>query len=143
MRQISKQFRDFTATLMGEMSEEDFRLFTEIGISRFRPSRDDATGWAMGYLRCHAFEALLSRRHTKYEEYELGDSHITDLWVWEMDTERLVAGFHRGYRKLPTSLIVEDIVEELASVLFFHIYGPIPNRPFFPRLTGVEVMPLP
>ena len=78
--------------------------------------------WVTGILNGHRFEALVFPEHAEFEEYELGKSRISKLWIQDLATKRTVYNFDRGDDIPAANDAVSQIIEYLADGLacFLH-----------------------
>lgn len=92
-----------------------------LGIHRRRAAAGGT--WVIGSVAGHRFEALVFPDHAECEEYELGESRISKLWIQILADHQTVANFDRGWDILPKSNAVWAIVDFLAAGLADLIYA--------------------
>jgi hypothetical protein len=85
--------------------------------------RDAGTGtWAIGVVNGHHFEALVFPCHAERQDYELGNSRISKLWLQELFSEETTANFDRGWDIRPRTKIAVAIVDYLVGHLADLVY---------------------
>ena len=87
-------------------------------------TRREAAGgiWVNGFIAGHKFECLVFPEHTVCEDYELGKSRISKLWLRRISDKTTVANFDRGWDIQPANDTVWAIVDFLAAGLADTIY---------------------
>ena len=86
--------------------------------------RDSGAGaWVSGRIAGHRFEALVFPEHAESEEYELGTSKISKLWIQRLADQKTVLNFDRGWDVQPTDDLAGRIADFLAAGLAEHVYG--------------------
>lgn len=107
--------------------QNDTTLHDDLGhdlkITRCEPRTDIGGVWVSGTLAGHRFEALVFAEHTESEEYELGRSRISKLWLRDQSSRQTVFNWDRGLDQPPTSPLAQAIVDFLAAGLAEHIFG--------------------
>ena len=98
--------KDGTMTDIGE----------DLEFKKITPRKVGGT-WVAGSLNGHAFEALVFPEHAEYEDYELGTSKISKLWLRRNADRKTVANFDRGWDIKPTDDAASDIVDFLCAGL--------------------------
>ena len=79
--------------------------------------------WVSGTIAGHAFQVLVFEGHAENEEYELGTSRISKLWLRRQADRQVVANFDRGWDVEPTTDIAREIVDFLAAGIAEHVFG--------------------
>ncbi len=87
-------------------------------------TRDQMGGtWVDGTLDGHRFQVLVFKDHAENEDYELGASRISKLWLRRQADPQVVANFDRGWDVEPTTDIAREIVDFLAAGIAEHVFG--------------------
>ena len=79
--------------------------------------------WVSGTIAGHAFQVLVFEGHAENEDYELGTSRISKLWLRRQADRQVVANFDRGWDVEPTTDIAREIVDFLAAGIAEHVFG--------------------
>lgn len=79
--------------------------------------------WVRGSIAGHSFEVLVFADHAESEEYELGTSRISKLWLRRQADRQVVANFGRGWDLQPTTEDARAIVDFLAAGIAEHVFG--------------------
>ena len=79
--------------------------------------------WVSGTIAGHTFQVLVFPEHAESEEYELGTSRISKLWLRRQADPQVVANFDRGWDVEPTTDIAREIVDFLAAGIAEHVFG--------------------
>ena len=79
--------------------------------------------WVTGTLHGHQFEALVFAEHAESEEYELGDSRISKLWVQRIADRQTTFNWDRGLDLPAADQTTQAVVDFLAAGLAEHIFG--------------------
>jgi hypothetical protein len=100
----------------------------EIGsdlVIRKTTPRDGGVGgtWVDGTIAGHRFQVLVFEDHAESEEYELGTSRISKLWLQRQTDHEVVANFDRGWDVQPTTRNAKTIVDFLAAGIAEHTFG--------------------
>jgi hypothetical protein len=87
--------------------------------------RDRGIGgtWVDGTINGHRFQVLVFADHAESEEYELGTSRISKLWLQRQTDKKEVANFDRGWDLEPTTHDAKAIVDFLAAGIAEHSFG--------------------
>jgi hypothetical protein len=87
--------------------------------------RDGGIGgtWVDGTINGHRFQVLVFADHAENEEYELGTSRISKLWLQRQTDKKEVASFDRGWDLEPTTPDAKAIVDFLAAGIAEHTFG--------------------
>ena len=87
--------------------------------------RDGGIGgtWVDGTINGHRFQVLVFADHAESEEYELGTSRISKLWLRHQADRQVVANFDRGWDLQPTTDDARAIVDFLAEGIAEHTFG--------------------
>ena len=73
--------------------------------------------WVRGHLCGHRFNALAYRVHAENEEYELGQSRLSKLWVQRLADKVTVFNWDRGSDVEAKDEVAQAIVDFLAEGL--------------------------
>ncbi len=79
--------------------------------------------WATGTIAGHHFEGLVFPEHAECQDFELGASRISKLWLQELYDEKTVVNFDRGWDVRPRTKIAAAIVDFLVANLAERIYN--------------------
>ncbi len=79
--------------------------------------------WVSGTIAGHTFQALVFEDHAENEDYELGRSRISKLWLRRQADRQVVANFDRGWDLRPTTDTARAIVDFLAAGIAEHTFG--------------------
>ena len=79
--------------------------------------------WVSGTIAGHNFQVLVFEGHAETEEYELGTSRISKLWLRRQADRHVVANFDRGWDLQPTTDEARAIVDFLAAGIAEHVFG--------------------
>ncbi len=79
--------------------------------------------WVSGTIAGHTFQVLVFPEHAESEEYELGTSRISKLWLRRQADRRVVANFDRGWDLHPTTDDAHANVDFLAAGIAEHTFG--------------------
>jgi hypothetical protein len=79
--------------------------------------------WIDGTLAGHRFQALVFADHAECEEYELGTSKISKLWVQCLADKKGVFNWDRGMDQPAETDLAQAIVDFLAAGLADLIYA--------------------
>lgn len=79
--------------------------------------------WVIGLIAGHRFDALAFPEHAESEEYELGDSRISRLWIRREADQQVVLNFDRGWDIRPVTKTAAVIADFLAAGLAEHVFG--------------------
>ncbi|MBL8815254.1 MAG: hypothetical protein JNL58_04435 [Planctomyces sp.] len=78
--------------------------------------------WVSGTIAGHTFEILVFADHAENEEYELGTSRISKLWLRRQADRQVVANFDRAWDLHPTTGDAREIVDFLAAGIAEHTF---------------------
>ena len=73
--------------------------------------------WVRGTIEGLAFDALVFPEHAEREDFELGTSRISKLWLKNLYTGKCEANFDRGWDVVPTCPKAADATNALAAHL--------------------------
>jgi hypothetical protein len=79
--------------------------------------------WVSGTIAGHTFQVLVFEGHAENEDYELGTSRISKLWLRRQADRQVVANFDRGWDLQPTTDDARAIVDFLAAGIAEHTFG--------------------
>ena len=98
-------------------------LGDDLKITKTDSSRQMGGTWVTGSIAGHSFQVLVFEDHAECEEYELGTSRISKLWLRRQADRQVVANFDRGWDFEPTTDAAREIVGFLAAGIAEHIFG--------------------
>ena len=79
-------------------------LGNDLVITKTEARQLNAPGtWVSGSIAGHSFQILVFPEHAESEEYELGTSRISKLWLRRQADRQVVANFDRGWDFEPTT----------------------------------------
>jgi len=102
-----------------------FEIGDDLEITKTTRRAAGAGTWVTGYIAGHKFEALVFPEHAECEDYELGESRISKLWIQKRGqyaSLTTVANFDRGWDIQPKNKAAWAIVDFLAAGLADTIY---------------------
>ncbi len=102
---------------------EDNEIGDDLTITKMTRRAAGNGTWVCGRLNGHRFDALVFPEHAEVEDYELGQSQISKLWVQRLADKQEVASFDRGWDVRPTTDEATAIVDFLAAGLAERTYG--------------------
>ena len=79
--------------------------------------------WVSGTIAGHTFQVLVFEDHAENEDYELGTSRISKLWLRRQADRQVVANFDRGWDIEPATDTAREIVDFLAAGIAEHVFG--------------------
>jgi hypothetical protein len=79
--------------------------------------------WICGTIDEYRFDALVFPEHAENEEYEIGRSRISKLWIATIDKKRTVYNWDRGLDVDATTPAVRGVVDFLCEGLATLVYG--------------------
>ena len=98
-------------------------LGDDLKITKTDSSRQMGGTWVTGSIAGHSFQVLVFEDHAESEEYELGTSRISKLWLRRQADREVVANFDRGWDLEPTTDAAREIVGFLAAGIAEHTFG--------------------
>ena len=98
-------------------------LGDDLKITKTDSSRQMGGTWVTGSIAGHSFQVLVFEDHAECEEYELGTSRISKLWLRRQADRQVVANFDRGWDLQPTTDAAREIVDFLAAGIAEHTFG--------------------
>ena len=98
-------------------------LGDDLKITKTDSSRQMGGTWVTGSIAGHSFQVLVFEGHAETEDYELGTSRISKLWLRRQADRQVVANFDRGWDFEPTTDAAREIVGFLAAGIAEHIFG--------------------
>ena len=98
-------------------------LGDDLKITKTDSSRQMGGTWVTGSIAGHSFQVLVFEDHAECEEYELGTSRISKLWLRRQADREVVANFDRGWDLEPTTDAAREIVGFLAAGIAEHTFG--------------------
>ena len=78
--------------------------------------------WVSGRVAEYRFEALVFPAHAESEEYELGRSRVSKLWVQRLADKQTAFNFDRGLDVGPADSATERLVAFLCTKLADRVY---------------------
>lgn len=85
--------------------------------------RDCGGTWLIGTIAGHRFNALVFAEHSPFEDFELGDSRISKLWIRREEDRRVVFDFDRGLSIAAANQKAQAIVDFLCQELARRHFG--------------------
>jgi hypothetical protein len=110
-----------TMTSTNEPFEND--LGDDLQITKTTRRASGGGTWVCGTIAGHRFDALVFPEHAESEEYELGQSRISKLWLKRLADKQTVFNWDRGLDQDATTDLARAIVDFLAAGLADHIYA--------------------
>ena len=98
-------------------------LGDSLKITKTDSSRQMGGTWVTGSIAGHTFQVLVFPEHAECEEYELGTSRISKLWLRRQADRQVVANFDRGWDLEPTTDDAREVVAFLAAGIAEHTFG--------------------
>jgi hypothetical protein len=98
-------------------------LGDDLVITKIDGHRQMGGTWVHGSIAGHSFQVLVFEDHAENEEYELGSSRISKLWVRRQADRQVVANFDRGWDLQPTTDAAREIVDFLAAGIAENTFG--------------------
>lgn len=95
----------------------------DLEITKNDNTRQMGGTWVNGSIAGHTFQVLVFPDHAECEEYELGTSRISKLWLRRQADRQVVANFDRGWDFEPTTDEAREIVGFLAAGIAEHVFG--------------------
>ena len=99
-----------------------FEIGDDLRITKTTRRAAAAGTWVIGTIAGHKFNALVFPEHAECEEYELGESRISKLWLQTLADRQTAANFDRGWDIKPANDTAWAIVDFLAAGLADTIY---------------------
>ena len=100
----------------------DYDLGGDLNITRVK--RRNAGGvWVTGTIEEFRFDALVFEEHAESDDYELGRSRISKLWITRGETRQTVFNFDRGLDVPAATDKTQAVVDFLAGGLADLILG--------------------
>ena len=101
----------------------EFDLGSDFRITKTSRRASGGGTWVCGTIAGHRFDALVFPEHAESEEYELGRSKISKLWVQRLADKQTVFNWDRGLDQPATTDLAQAIVDFLAAGLADHTYA--------------------
>ena len=101
----------------------EFDLGDDLRITKTSRRASGCGTWVCGTLAGHRFDALVFPEHAECEEYELGRSKISKLWVQRLADKKTVFNWDRGLDQPAATDLAQAIVNFLAAGLADHTYA--------------------
>lgn len=96
----------------------------DLKITKIERRTSSGGAWVRGTLNdTIRFEALVFADHAECEEYELGKSKISKLWIQEMATKKTLFSFDRGLEVPAATTEIQVVVDFLGCGLADFVYG--------------------
>ena len=96
---------------------EECALGDDLEITKTTRRASGGGTWVSGTIAGHRFDALVFPEHAESEEYEIGDSRISKLWIQRTADKRTVFNWDRGPDQPAKTDLVQAIVDFLAAGL--------------------------
>ena len=97
---------------------------SDLMIRKTTPRESGVGGtWVDGTIAGDRFQVLVFEDHAESEEYELGTSRISKLWLQRHADRQVVANFDRGWDVEPTTRDAKTIVDFLTAGIAEHSFG--------------------
>ena len=101
----------------------DLDLADDLNITNISRRASGAGTWACGTIAGHRFDAPVFPEHADNPEWEIGDSHISKLWVQRLADRRQVFNWDRGADVPAADAKVAAVVDFLCAGLADHVYA--------------------
>lgn len=101
----------------------EFDLGDDLRITKTTRRASGGGTWVCGTIAGHRFDALVFPEHAESEEYELGQSCISKLWLQRTADKQTVFNWDRGLDQDATTDLARAIVDFLAAGLADLIYA--------------------
>ena len=101
----------------------EYDLGSDFRITKTSRRASGGGTWVCGTIAGHRFDALVFPEHAESEEYELGRSKISKLWVQRLADKKTVFNWDRGMDQPATTDLALAIVDFLAAGLADLIYA--------------------
>jgi len=101
----------------------EFDLGHDLCITKTTRRASGGGTWVCGTLAGHRFDALVFPEHAESEEYELGKSRISKLWVQRLADKKGVFNWDRGMDQPAETDLAQAIVDFLAAGLADQTYA--------------------
>jgi len=98
-------------------STNEFDLGDDLEITKTTRRASGGGTWVSGTIAGHRFDALVFPEHAESEEYEIGDSQISKLWIQRTADKQTVFNWDRGLNQPATTDLAQAIVDFLAAGL--------------------------
>ncbi len=98
-------------------------ILATLRITKVQRRTSSGGAWVIGTISGHRFDALVFPQHAEREDFELGGSRISKLWLKQLDNQATVANFDRGRDVQPETPMARAIVDVLAAGLAEHVFG--------------------
>jgi hypothetical protein len=99
---------------------------TDIDLKITKIERRDSSGgaWVRGTINDTVrFDALVFAEHAESEEYELGRTKISKLWIQEIKNKKTLFNFDRGLDVPAATTEIQVVVDFLGCGLADLVYG--------------------
>jgi hypothetical protein len=101
----------------------EFDLGSDFRITKMSRRASGGGTWVCGTIAGHRFDALVFPEHAESEEYELGRSKISKLWVQRLADKQTVFNWDRGMDQPAATDLAQAIVDFLAAGLADQTYA--------------------
>ena len=101
----------------------EYDLGSDLNIMRVKHRTSGGGVWVTGTLDEFRFDALVFAEHAEYDDYELGRSRISKLWVTRGDSRQTVFNFDRGLDVPAKTDKAQAAVDFLAGGLADLVFG--------------------
>ena len=108
---------------MNSTTHDNDDLADDLRITKTTRRASGGGAWVCGTIAGHRFDALVFPEHAESEDYELGQSRISKLWLQRSADRATVFNWDRGADIAAASDEVQALVDFLAAGLADHIYA--------------------
>ncbi|MFO0915308.1 MAG: hypothetical protein U0795_20265 [Pirellulales bacterium] len=108
---------------MNTPNQHDEDLGDDLRVTKISRRASGGGTWICGTIAGHRFDALVFPEHAESEEYELGRSRISKLWIQRMVDQQTTFNWDRGLDQPAADEITQRIVDFLAAGLADNVYG--------------------
>lgn len=95
---------------------------SDLKIAKVKGRTTGGGAWVTGTIDEFRFDALVFAEHAEHEEYELGRSRISKLWIARQEPRQTVFNFDRGLDIAAatdkTQAVVDFLAGGLADLIF-------------------------
>ncbi len=96
----------------------------DLVITKIEKRTSSGGAWVRGKINdLLRFEALVFAQHAESEDYELGRTRISKLWIQDTNRNRCVFNFDRGIDVPATTIEVQAVVDFLGVGLADLVWG--------------------
>ena len=96
----------------------------DLVITKIEKRTSSGGAWVRGKINnAVRFEALVFAEHAESEDYELGRTKISKLWIQDTQTEKTLFNFDRGLDVPATTTEIQVVVDFLGCGLADLVWG--------------------